>query len=114
MHDNHQAIKDEYVEKLEFLSKSRFNSKLQKVRRQVLFKITLFALTFTVITFAARAFVYPQLSDHSILYLQLGEVAIIGCFAMKIVSELATKLLNEHHPKVKPAQLEASSELVAC
>lgn len=99
MHDNnnHQATKNDYAEKLEYLSKSRFNSKLQTVKRQVLFKITIFALIFSVITFVARVFVYPQLTDHTILYLQLAEVAIIGYFAMRVVSELATKLLNDRH-----------------
>jgi UDP-N-acetylmuramyl pentapeptide phosphotransferase/UDP-N-acetylglucosamine-1-phosphate transferase len=69
------------------------------VNRQATFKITLFALIYALITFATRAFVYPKLSDHSISYLQLAEVAIIGYFAMKIVNELATKLLNERHSK---------------
>ena len=99
MHDNnHQSTKNDYAEKLEYLSKSRINSRLQKIKRQVLFKITIFATIFSVITFAARVFVYPQLSDHTILYLQLAEVAIIGYSAMRVVSELATKLLNDRHP----------------
>lgn len=69
------------------------------MNRQATFKITPFALIYALITFATRAFVYPKLSDHSISYLQLAEVAIIDYFGMKIVSELATKLLNESHPK---------------
>lgn len=68
MHDNHQAIKDEYVENLEFLSKSRFNSKLQKVRRQVLFKITLFALTLTVITLQ-QGYLYTRSFQTTVFYI---------------------------------------------
>ena len=72
MHDNHQAIKDEYVENLEFLSKSRFNSKLQKVRRQVLFKITLFALTLTVITLQ-QGYLYTRSFQTTVFYIYSGE-----------------------------------------
>ncbi len=58
------------------------------------------AVIFSVITFAARAFVIPTAFQTTVFYIyKLGEVAKIGYFAMKIVSELATKLLNERYPK---------------
>lgn len=69
------------------------------MNRQATFKNTPFALIYALITFTTRAFVYPKLSDHRISYLQLAEVAIIDYFGMKIVSEFATKLVNESHPK---------------
>jgi small conductance mechanosensitive channel len=42
-------------------------------------------------------FVYPQLSGQSVFYLELAEVGVIGYFAIRIVSELATKVVNGGH-----------------
>jgi len=83
MHKSTQVAKDKSLAKLKIISKHS----LQKAKKNALFKITVFASIFLVITLAVRAIVYPQFSDQSIiLYLQLAEVGVIGYFAIRIAT----------------------------
>ena len=40
---------------------------------------------------------FPQLSDQVFFYVQLAELAIVGFFAIRIMSELVTKLVETHY-----------------
>jgi small-conductance mechanosensitive channel len=97
MQDNRQRSRKEHAEKP--LVKTIIHARIENVRKQALFKTVLFAVAFSVIAFAARVFAYAQLPEQSVFYLQLAEVGVIGYFAIRISGELATKLLNGHHPE---------------
>lgn len=100
MQDNPETVARSIVDKNR-TPKSGIHVNIQKVRKQALFRISLFALLFSVAVSLARILVYPQLSDQGVFYLQLAEVGIIGYFAIRVASELATKVLNSHHPETQ-------------
>ena len=101
MQDNRQPIitNDEHPQTA--LARETFHTRIEHVKKQALYKTVVLIAALATIALMVKTFIYPQLSEQGVIYFQMAEVGIFGYLTIRLFSELATKLLNIHHPETQ-------------